>query len=161
MKDFKYDIETNRYFTNSKIFNEFEKKVKSDSLQDSDIKEVNQYIFSVTQLGWINCDRFYKNNNPGINFYILTDNSETTIINAILNRFKSLIPGKVQSGKITFSNIPLGEKVTIVALKTVNNKIFLSVNETEITKNGELVLDFQQVTMDLLKKEMEKLNKFY
>ncbi len=161
LKDFKYDIETNRYFTNSKIFNEFEKKVKSDSLQGYDIKEVNRYIFSVTQLGWINSDRFYKNNNAKINFFIKNDNSNKTIVTAIFHRFKALIPGKNQSGKITFKNIPLGEKVTIVALKTVNNKIFLSVKETEITKNGEIVLDFNQVTMELLKKEMEKLNKYY
>lgn len=161
LKDFKYDIETNRYFTNRKIFNEFEKKVKSDSLQDSDIKEVNRYIFSVTQLGWINCDRFYKNYNPLVNFFIRNDNSSKTIVNVVFRRFKALIPGKKQSGKITFKNIPVGEDVTIVALKTVNNKIFLSVKETEVTKNGEIVLDFNQVTMELLQKEMEKLNKYY
>ena len=57
-------------------------------------------------------------------------------------------------------NVPMGEKVTIVALKTVSNKIFLAVKETEITDKEDTVLDFQQVTMDLLKKAMEKLNKF-
>jgi len=54
----------------------------------------------------------------------------------------------------------MGEKITIVALKSVNNKILLAVKETVITDKEETDLVFQPVTMDLLKKEMEKLNKF-
>jgi TonB family protein len=161
LKEFKYDFESNRNFRNSKIFNELEKKIKSDSLQDSDISEVNEYIFSVTQLGWINCDRFYNNDKPLINFFIQGDKSNNIIVNAIFHRFKSLMPGENKSGRITFNNVPLGEKITIVAIKVVNNKIFLSVKETVVTKNGEIKLDFKQVTMKFLSKEMEKLNKYY
>jgi len=53
----------------------------------------------------------------------------------------------------------LGEKVTIVAIKTIHNKIFLAVKETIITDKEETLLDFQPVSLSLLKKEMEKLNK--
>jgi len=161
LKDFKFDIDANRFYANNKEFDEFEKKVKNDDFKDATVSEVKRYIFSVTLLGWINCDRFYNNNNPMVNFFILTDNSENMVVNAILQRFKSLIPATAQSGKITFNNIASGEKVTIVALKSSNNKIFLSVKENVVAKNGEIVLDFQPVTMELLKKEMEKLNKFY
>src|SRR5665811_555019 len=57
LKDFKYDIEANSYYANDKEFEDFEKKVKDDNFQETNASEVNRYIFSVTQLGWINCDR--------------------------------------------------------------------------------------------------------
>jgi TonB family protein len=161
LKDFKFDIETNRYFSNSKIFNELEKKVKSDSLRNSDLKEINRYVFSVTQLGWINCDRFYKSNKPKINCFVMNDTSTGIIVNAVCRRFKALIPGRHQSGKISFINIPLGEELTIVAIKADNDKIFLSVKEIEAEINGEIMLDFKPVTMELLQQEMEKLNEYY
>ena len=84
-----------------------------------------------------------------------------TIVNVIFHQFKSIVQGQVQPGKIAFNNIPSGEKITIVALKTVDNKILLAVKETEATRNGEVMLDFQQLTLELLKKEMEKLDKLY
>jgi hypothetical protein len=67
----------------------------------------------------------------------------------------------VQSDKIVFENIPAGEKVTIVAIKADEAKILFSVTETAVTENKEVTLDFQKVTLELLKKEMEKLNKFH
>lgn len=54
----------------------------------------------------------------------------------------------------------MGEKVTIVALKTVDNKILLAVKETVLPDKEETELDFQEVKLDLLKMEMEKLNKY-
>jgi len=66
-----------------------------------------------------------------------------------------------ESNRIVFNRVPLGEKVTIVALKTVDNKILLAVKETVLPDKEETELDFQEVKLDLLKMEMEKLNKYY
>jgi hypothetical protein len=60
-----------------------------------------------------------------------------------------------------FRNIPVGEKVTIVAVKAKESEILFSVTETTVTEKKEVILDFQKVTLELLKKEMEKLNKFH
>ena len=69
--------------------------------------------------------------------------------------------GTVKSNRVTFSNVPLGEKITIVAFKVADDKIFLAVKETVITDKEETELDFQPVTKSLLKKEIEKLNKVH
>jgi hypothetical protein len=101
-----------------------------------------------------------KENKKLTDLFILNENSDNTIVNVIFHRFKSLIPGNIESEKIVFRNIPEGEKVTILAVKAAESKILFSVIETAITEKIEVTLDFQQVTLDLLKKEMEKLNKF-
>ena len=149
------------YTSDNKDFKtEFEKKAKDSNFQETTVSDVKRYVFSVTQLGWINCDRFDNNNNPKTNFSILIDEPGKTIVDVIFHRFKAIIPGCAEPNRISFKNVPLGEKITIVAIKTVNEKLFLAVKETEISDKEEKDLDFQPVTMDLLKKEMEKLNKF-
>lgn len=159
IKDLKYDSATRSYITENKFIKEFETNVKDDNFQKTTVSDVDRYVFSASQLGWINCDRFVDSNDPKTNYSILIDEPEKTIVNVIFHRFKSIVPGCVESNRISFKNVPLGEKITVIALKTVNNKIFLAVKETVITDKEATVLDFQPVTMDLLKKAMEKLNK--
>ena len=139
----------------------FEEKVESNNLKEDDIVEVNQYLFRSTRLGWINVDRFYKYSKPAVDFFIRTENADKIIVNAIFNRFKGIVQGRYQNGKIHFDRIPEGEEMTFVAIKTLDNQIYLAVKEAVVTEKGEMELDFQPVTLELLKKEMEKLNALY
>lgn len=160
IKDLKYDSVTRSYITENKFIKEFEKNVKDDNFQKTTVADVDRYVFSASQFGWINCDRFVDANNPKTNYSILIDEPNKTIVSVIFDRFKAIVPGSAESNRIIFKDVPVGEKITIVALKTINNKIFLAVKETVLTDKEETVLDFQPVTIDLLKKEMKKLNKF-
>lgn len=161
IKNIRVNYQITNYQTNNDGFKEeFEKKVKDDNLQEINTYDANRYVFSVSQLGWINCDRFDSYNRPKTNYSILIDQPDKTTVNIVFHRFKAIVPGWAESNRISFKNVPLGEKITIVAFKTVNNKIFLAVKETVITEKEETVLDFKPVTMDLLKEEMKKLNKF-
>lgn len=159
IKDLKYDPATGIY-TNDKALNEeVEKRFVENNSRNTNALELNHYIFSVSQLRWINCDRFDNYKNPKTNYSILIDESNKTIVNVIFHRIKAIVPGCIESNRITFKNVPLGEMITIVAVKMVNNKLFLAVKETEVTDKEETELDFQPVTVKLLKEEMEKLNK--
>lgn len=160
LNEFDFDVEKNYYSNTSRIFRDLENKIEKDSLLATDIKEVNRYILSAKQLGWINCDRFYNSKKPATNIFIQSDGSTDIIVNAIFQRIKSLIRGRNQSGRITFNNLPIGEKVTIVALKTVHNKIFLAVKKIEVDGAGEIKLKYKPVSMKVLKREMKKLNKY-
>lgn len=163
IKDIKLNYRTNNNTTNNEVFkNDFEKTVNEDNLQETNVSDINRYVLSASQLEWINCDRFVNNNNNNAinNYSIRIDGPGESIVNIIFHRFRSILRGRIEPNRISFKNVQVGEKITIVALKSVNNKIFLAVKETVITDKEETDLDFQQVTMDLLKKEMEKLNKF-
>jgi len=161
LKSFKYDNESAKYLSNSDKLRKLEEKIKSENYKETTVSEVNRYIFSTTQLGWLNCDRFLKENRKLTELFILNENSGNTIVNVIFHRFKSLVPGNIESETIVFRNIFEGEMVTIVAIKADESKILFSVTETAVTEKKEVTLDFQQVTLELLKKEMEKLNKFH
>jgi len=138
----------------------FEQKVEGDNFQDVTASDVNRYVFDAAQYGWFNCDRFYSNAGPTVTYSVLIDEASETTVNLVFHRFKGVVPGIIESNRVIFDRVPLGEKVTIVALREVEGRIFLAVKETEITAREETGLDFQPVTMDLLRKEIEKLNQF-
>jgi TonB family protein len=158
LQNFKWDAPENRIYRENRKPDEFEQKVKDDNFEKTNISDVNRYFFRITRLGWINCDKFYSLDKREGNLVIPVEDGDSAIVNVVFHRLRAVIPGKIQPGSIEFKDLPLGEKVTVIALKAAGNKIFLAVKETEVTRYEEVVLDFRPVTLDFLKKEMEKLN---
>jgi TonB family protein len=159
IKNEKVEYLDTKYLTNEEFKEEFENKVQKDNFQQTNAADVNRYVFSATQLGWINCDRFISDNRQRVNYSIRVDQPGNAIATVISHRYKSIMSGIVEANRIRFVKVPPGEKITIVVFKTENNQIYLAIKETVITDKEETGLDFQPVTMELLKMEMEKLNK--
>lgn len=156
LKAFNYNVEAGFYSNNMEL-NQIEKKVRKGKLDEVSVSDINRYVFSATRFGWLNCDRFYQSNVPLIDFFIPVDSKEEVMATVVFNRFKAIVRGSKQQGKIVYRNMPLGEEITIVAVKTDGSKIYLAVEKTVVANNSELVLDYKKVTMKLLKKEMAKL----
>jgi len=62
--------------------------------------------------------------------------------------------------KHAFTKIPKGEKITIVAIKNIDNKPHLAIKETVTSTQTETDFTFQPITMESLKNEMKKLDRF-
>ncbi len=147
------------YSTSDSTFKEdFEKNVNDSIIKTTDISIINRYIFSTSQLGWINCDRFYKDPQPKIDYYVQTNETEETIIKIVFHSIKSIMIGNPGNYGYSFVNVPLGEKITIVAFKNKNGGVLLAVKETTIKRTRETELNFEPVTMALLKSQMERLD---
>ncbi len=161
LKSFKYDNESAKFLSNSERNRKFEKNIEDGNFKETSVYEVNRYLFSTNRFGWLNCDRFLNENRNLTDLFVLDENSDNTIVSVIFHRFKSLVPGNIESDKVVFQNIPVGEKVTIVAVKTEESEILLSVEEIVVINKKDIIQDFQKVTLELLKNEMEKLNKIH
>lgn len=138
---------------------EFEKQVNDDNLSETKMSEVSQYLFSTSKLGWINCDRFYRDNNPKVDFFVNIGKSKQVDIKIVFNNINSILTGSTKDNKYSFNNVPTGHSVTLVALKYENDQYYLAIKRTKISRDGEPPLDFEPVTMARLKTEMEKLNR--
>ncbi|MGE0021522.1 MAG: energy transducer TonB [Draconibacterium sp.] len=161
LKSFQYDNESAKFLSNSERNRKFEKNIGDGNFKETSVYEVNRYLFSSNRFGWLNCDRFLDENRNLTDLYILNEKPKNTIVNVIFHRFKSLVPGNIESEKVVFRNIPAGEKVTIVAVKAEESEILLSVKEIVVTDKKDIIPDFQKVTLELLKNEMEKLDKIH
>lgn len=118
-----------------------------------DLASASDYLVLSTQkLNWINCDRF-----PFLmdkTDYLVKLKEKTNLL-IVFNRIKSMMSSDSE-GK--FKNIPLGEKITIVALKTENEKLMLAMQETTVTKEPFENLDFKPVTVAEYKAKLQQLN---
>lgn len=117
------------------------------------------YLLSSNQLGWINCDRYWKQNQAPINYIVSTEGSRNAFARIVFHRFKSVIDGIPQGKKISFQRTPLGEDITIVAIIYKDNKPFLCVKDTKVERAGEKDLTYQPLTAETLKSELKKLDR--
>jgi len=147
-------------FNNIDYAKEFEEQVNDNNLSDTKMREISQYIFSTSKLGWINCDRFYRDNSPKIDFLVDIGKSRHVDIKIVFNNINSILTGSSRFGdKYRFNNVPTDQDVTLFALKYENDEYYMAIKKTKITREEEQVLDFEPVTMARLKTEIEKLNR--
>lgn len=140
---------------------DFEKNYDNKNLQDAGSGNINYYLFSSSVLGYINCDRLWKNTlATKIDYVVNFDNNSETNATIIFHRIKSIMSESSNTNKIAFNNIPVGEKITIFAIKYFDKKPFLAIKETETSIQVENNLAFKPVTMEILKSEMKKLDRF-
>ncbi len=100
-------------------------------------------MMSVSSLGWINCDRFYK---PKDNATLIVDaGTEGKIdVTVIFRKMKSVLnmyPTGV--GFYQASNIPANEKVIVVAIKYIDSKMFYAIRETETGNTNVASMNFR------------------
>lgn len=121
-------------------------------------ENINAYIFQTTSLGWINCDRFTDYPNL-ITYNIRCTDAGFVEYFVVFRKIAALISAFRNDKDYSIPNLPLGEAVTIVAIKKVGGKNYMAVKETTITKGGATNFDFKPLTLDLLKKNLALINR--
>lgn len=139
----------------------FEKTYSDTTIQNASSNSISNYLFSSSTLGWINCDRLWKNNSaPRVNYIVKLNDIEKSNADVVFHRFKSVLNGYPSSDGFSFPNTPSGEQITLVAIKYIDEKPYLAIKETQTSSLTEKEFTFQPVTMELLKSEMKKLDRF-
>ncbi|CAD0009003.1 energy transducer TonB [Flavobacterium salmonis] len=127
-------------------------------LEEKTLK-IDYYLFSSVKMGMINCDRFLNlSENSATNFAIKFDNNSDTTVSIVFHDIKSIITKNTTDNVVTFKNIPLEKKITIIAIKYFDGKPFIATKETTTSSMGEKNLAFQQISLQVIKSEIEKLN---
>ena len=136
-----------------------ENRLSSKSLIEIKNSELEYYIFNTTELGWINVDRFLHLKAPKGKFILEDKNLEKSRVSLIFKNYNAVLPGFVENGKVSFGHIPLGEEVTIVAIK-MNKGIPMIYMQDAKTERGNFnqPIEFKAVSFDELQKEMKKIN---
>lgn len=96
-------------------------KAKYDQYRDKAVKAMNAteaelYILNATQLGWINCDRFYNYEGEKTDFVVAMPNVKDPKVQLIFPDISSVMQGTVKDGKAVFANVPVGKRVSITAI---------------------------------------------
>lgn len=113
------------------------------------------YIMSISQLGWINCDRFIASPQPLVALRVRAPDADVKLI---LRDRRAVLPGEPTGNRlVSFMKAPAGEAVTILALRYSNGQAQIATRETTISRVIESELTFRPVTLEGLKEEIAKL----
>ncbi|HOZ88392.1 MAG TPA: hypothetical protein PL029_11580, partial [Bacteroidia bacterium] len=105
---------------------EFEKSTNESNIQGKGNETVGKYLLSSSKLGWINCDRFYRDPAPKINYIVDGGDATEINMNLVFHSVKATLSGFGKGTECTFNSVPTGKKVTIVAVKKVHDKMFFA-----------------------------------
>jgi hypothetical protein len=128
---------------------------KNKAIQQLDKTAMDYYMFSVTKMGWINCDRFWDiNEEQKTDFFVTTQSPKETKIQIVFKDINSIMTGIYKDEKFVFENVPLGRQVKVIGISYLNGKPTMGVSETTIDKDGFELNAFKEFTLDDLEKEL-------
>lgn len=116
----------------------FEKKYapyKDKALKAIGKTEIGFYLLTSKSLGWINCDRFYTDPAPKIDFVVTTSGAANPQVMLIFENIKSVMQGEQRDGQFVFRNVPANSKVKIVGTGEGKDQALLAVQSTTISKD--------------------------
>ena len=127
-----------------KLIFEAEKRVLEKRIAEGgtiDRKNFSSYIANISQLGWINCDRFLRSGKE------LTDitverTPEGTKVYIIYKNIRSFLTKTSRSNEVTFKSSPIGEPAKLIAVKLMNGKPQMAVRDITIEADQYVSLDF-------------------
>ena len=110
---------------------------------------------TIGTLGWINCDRFYKNKeftDTELDIPITLNYSQIEYF-IIFKSFNGLLNKKIKftdETKVILENLPVGEAVTLVAFAKNKGIIYQGKEEFIIGRNKKIAIEFNTITPEEL-----------
>lgn len=148
------------YKTRESYLKSFDEKYATQQgkpIRNVDEAEIEYYIFSVANLGWINCDRFIEANDP-VDFVVSTPVETGTKLKLVFRDLDGVMEPIIQDGKYVFSRIPRGTDATLVAMKDNGGYLQAAFQPVTISTTPLTDLAYRNLTLDELRTELQKLN---
>ncbi|MBL0315502.1 MAG: hypothetical protein IPP69_06865 [Flavobacteriales bacterium] len=79
--------------------------------------DLDFYVLTSSELGWINCDRFYEDENPKVDFYVDNNSSYDCAVSMVFDDINSVVKGVRMGNRTVFSGVPGNQKVRIVSIE--------------------------------------------
>lgn len=114
------------------------------------------YVATVSQLGWINCDRFYDD--PAEKMQVVVNEAEEATLYAVCNDIRAMLSfQRDNSGRYVVNGLPKGRPVTVVAVKMENGMPQYARRDIKVG-DEPLSMQYQSMPLRELKEALRQLN---
>jgi hypothetical protein len=138
-----------------KRFREQYSQYTNQAIQKMDRNAVDYYVFAVTKMDWINCDRFWNMDaEEKTDFIVSTPTAKDAKVQIVFNDINSIMAGTYKKGRFVFNNVPLGRRIKVIGIGYANGKPTMSVDQTTIDNDGFELNAFKEFSLDDLEKEL-------
>lgn len=126
--------------------------------------------FSVSELGWINCDQFYNNPNAKESNIMASVSNlkeyEIATMSLIINGRRIALNGiSLDNVEYTFTGksepytkLPIGETATIFALSYKNDKPYIGIKEFVISKKESFIVELAESSVEEINEMLKRIN---
>ena len=128
-----------------------------DSLGLASGTDLGRYVFSVSGMGWVNCDRFIDVAADQRFTAVVPDRERSTDnVYVIFNDINSILPmHRRADGDLVCEGIPTGLRATVLALRVQDEKVMMSLRPLE--QRGPCALDFKPSSFLEVQQTLQRL----
>jgi hypothetical protein len=138
----------------NELFNAKYSAFKNQNIQSMNEAELKYYVFSASNLGWINCDYFWQNKAERIDYLVQVDPNSKPDIKLIFKNANSIMAGNRVGNQYVFEKVPVNEPVKLVALQFTGSKPLLSVTEATTSAKPFSNFAYKEFTLAELEKQL-------
>jgi hypothetical protein len=116
------------------------------------------YITEITELGWINVDKFSKDPSPRV--VLSFEAKDAFAMYAYLPNLNSMLmlTKDEETGVFSVEGVPEGQLVRLMTLKTDNGQLWVSQQQITVGKKESTSFDYTAYSMNSFRKELDQLN---
>lgn len=130
------------------------------------IREIQSYVFSISDLGWINVDRFLTDQNASESTFTVRinckDSLDAVAVSLIIPSYSvALNATNKLDGAYSFTRkeegyrkLPVGKDAIIVAISCKDNKSYFGKQKIKIQKDGQIEIAIVEAPQNIIKKEI-------
>lgn len=134
-----------------------EKRMSNASTTEQVSADLSAYVADVTRLGWINCDKFYKD--PAEKVQLAVKEPEAANMYVICKDIGSILSLYDNGqGIYTANGLPKGKKVSVISIKLKDGVPQFASRDVKAGETGELNLEYRSMSLRDLREELKKLN---
>ena len=132
--------------------------IAQEALKEKNLGGIDNYVFTVSDMQWINCDRFYDNQAPLVDVKI-KENDEGVKYYIVCNDINSFITAEqIDQSVYQANSIPQNTNITIVGVKLKNGKLQMASMKTKAGSKAAYQLTFFDTSLKQVSEELKKLN---
>ncbi len=139
----------------------YETLLLQDSISTDKVRKATPfYQFQLSQLGFMNCDRFSRDGRPKRNFtFNFGDGEKAASFFSVLafDNYRSVIQGEISANRLRFVNLPLDEKVHIISIGVKDGKVVSCIQPYSIQTAEISDLKFTETTSKEFKERLISL----
>lgn len=112
--------------------------------------DLDFYMFNSTELGWINCDRFIEETAPLVDFHVDAPVDEGASVSMVFEDRKSILRGVRTGDGFSFTGIPTGSNVRLIAVNNQGGAPVMQVSKTNTSKKRCTMNQYEPLTLAAL-----------
>lgn len=130
----------------------------NNPLQDVEASTLDYFVYSSTELGWINCDRFYDSEQPLVDYVVKSAPSSAGSVSMIFDDINSIVKGVYENGEVVFRGVPSMQKVRLVGIDVIGSQPQMCVVKSNTHDESVELTAYKPFSITELEKTFSKMN---